>query len=113
VDENIPYSAVEFLKRKGYNILWIRESSYIGCDDNKIIELAKKNKSIILTLDKDFGRIYYFRERRQVTIFIIRVKPATPKNIIQALSNFLEHRAFREFRYCLCVITPRKIRVVH
>ncbi|MHA1676726.1 MAG: DUF5615 family PIN-like protein [Candidatus Njordarchaeales archaeon] len=52
MDENISYLVVEFLKRKGYNILWIRESSYIGCDDNKIIELAKKNKSIILTLDK-------------------------------------------------------------
>jgi len=81
---------------RGYNALWIRQSPYMGCDDDKIIELAKKHKSIILTLDKDFGRIYYFRERGKITIFVIRVKPATSKNIIMALSNFLRNKSFKQ-----------------
>ena len=106
------YSNPFIQSKRGYRILWIRQSSYTGCDDDKIIELAKRNKSIILTLDKDFGRIYYFRERRKITIFVIRVKPATSNNIIQVLSNFLRNKTFREFKNCLCIITRTKVRII-
>ena len=92
--------------------MWIRESPYIGCEDDELIELAKTYDAYILTLDKDFGRIYYFRERRKITIFIIRVVPATSNKIMQALLNFLQYSSFEEFKNCLVVITIGKLRAI-
>jgi len=112
VDENVPKSVVEFLKRKGYSVMWVRESPYIGCDDEDIVELAKMHDACILTLDKDFGRIYYFKERGKITVCIVRVSPAVSGKIIHALSDFLMHGSFKKFKGCLVIITVGKIRTI-
>ena len=105
-------SAVGFLKGKGYRILWIRESSYVGSKDDVLVELARKLDAPIVTLDKDFGRIYYLEERGRVTIFLIRVRPATPQNIVRVLKEFLSKHSFRDFQNCFVILTWGKIRIL-
>jgi len=84
----------------------------VGSEDDVLVELAKKLDTPIVTLDKDFGRIYYFRERGRVTIFLIRVKPATPQNIVRVLKEFLSKHSFRDFPRCLVILTWGKIRIL-
>lgn len=112
MDENIPLSVVEFLRRRGYRVLWIRQSKYVGSEDDVLVELAKKLSAPIITLDKDFGRIYYLWERGKVTIYLIRVKPAIPANIVRILKTFLSKNTFRDFQNCLVILLWDKIRIL-
>ena len=66
----------------------------------------------IMTLDKDFGRIYYFKERKKITIYIIRVVPAIADRIVRAISDFLKDHSFKNFKDCLVIITIGKIRII-
>ena len=82
----------------------------MGCDDEAIATLSKEINAPILTLDKDFGRIYYFKDK--VTIFLIRVKPPTPRNIIKILEKYLERYSFKNFKGCLVIIQISKLRMI-
>ena len=45
---------------------------------------------IIVTLDKDFARIYHLAMRGKVGILLVRVKPPTVENVNNSLKRFLK-----------------------
>ena len=57
-DENVPLQAVELLREKGHDVLSICESLPQTADED-ILEIAEKDKRIVLTFDKDFGELAF------------------------------------------------------
>jgi len=55
-DENIPRAIIIKLREKGYDIVSVYELKP-GMRDEEVVELAVKEWRIIVTFDKDFGRI--------------------------------------------------------
>ena len=85
IDENISPRVAEELSSMSYDALHVRDICK-GCPDNKIIELARKDNRIIVTLDKDFGEIF----SNEVTIILIRSKYQSPDYICEILKKFLK-----------------------
>ncbi len=56
VDENAPRTIIEALRNYGYDLLWIREYRR-GIADEEIVRLSMSENRIILTFDKDFGKL--------------------------------------------------------
>ncbi len=106
IDENIPSSVIEFLKNRETDVKTLDELTKTRIDDLEVAELAGKENRVILTLD--FGYIYYFEKRGVVDIVIIRVKPATPENILKLLTKFFASKI--EPRG-LVIVSEKKIRV--
>ena len=61
LDENIPKSVKEWLKRKGFTTTNVSETNLKGARDEDIAKYAQKNKLTILTMDTDFAQIYSTR----------------------------------------------------
>ncbi|MEP6793791.1 MAG: DUF5615 family PIN-like protein [Saprospiraceae bacterium] len=57
-NENFPRQAILFLRDKGYHVISIQESNQ-EISDNEVLEIAKKNKYVILTFYKDYGEIIF------------------------------------------------------
>jgi len=55
-NENIPRSLVEELRRRGHDVVWIRETSP-GIADAEVLALAVRERRVCLTFDKDFGEL--------------------------------------------------------
>ena len=55
-NENFPGSAVESLRARGHDVVWVRLSAP-GASDPEVLALAVQEKRILLTFDKDFGEI--------------------------------------------------------
>ncbi|MCO6486762.1 MAG: DUF5615 family PIN-like protein [Phaeodactylibacter sp.] len=53
-DEGLNGNIVRQIRKIGLSVEWILELEP-GMDDDKIIELAKSQKNILITEDKDFG----------------------------------------------------------
>ncbi len=53
-DENIPRSLVDALRREGFDVVWVCETTYRGSTDEEIIALANKLGASIITRDKGF-----------------------------------------------------------
>lgn len=111
-DENIPASTIEWLKRKGFNVTRTSEISLKGAKDNTIAEYAAKNNMTILTLDTDFAHIYHSIYKGKLTVIVVKVKPATPTNIIETLHTALKKIKIDEVQNKLVIITKKRIRII-
>lgn len=102
-DANIPQSVIVLLTRKHYDVLDIKVQNP-SAKDVEIIELAQKEKRIILTLDKDFLALTQF-PKYQVPTIIIRLKSQLPQHISEYLSQLLKNQKEKIISSSLTVIT--------
>jgi predicted nuclease of predicted toxin-antitoxin system len=90
-DENIPFMAIELLRRKGHDVLAIAESTPSICDENVML-FGENEGRILLTFDKDFGELAYSskpRPSRGIILFRILLLSAdyTAKMIAEVLDT--------------------------
>ncbi len=60
-DENFPGTAVNALRKRGHNVVWVRTAKP-GIEDRAILEWAQTENRLLLTLDKDFGELAFGRD---------------------------------------------------
>ncbi|TFG34808.1 hypothetical protein EU527_01800, partial [Candidatus Thorarchaeota archaeon] len=75
-DECIEKSIVRHLRENGFKIKSVADLIPGGSDDT-VIELANKEKSILLTADKDFGELIYRQGKLTHGIILIRLHGLT------------------------------------
>jgi predicted nuclease of predicted toxin-antitoxin system len=90
VDINIPQSVIRYLIEDGYDVLDIKKQS-LNLKDTELIEIARKEKRIILTKDKDFIVLTQF-PKYQVPTITLRLKVQTPLYMKEHLQQFLENQ---------------------
>jgi predicted nuclease of predicted toxin-antitoxin system len=108
LDENISPLVKDYFIKKGFKCETVRELMK-GELDSVIAEYALKNNKVIITLDKDFGKIF---SDMGISVILLRLKRALPQKIIYYLENFFLIKSdFKEEELPrLFVITEKKIR---
>ena len=56
IDENFGKTAVQSLKEKGFHVQSVAELMR-GASDEEVAERARRENKVVVTMDKDFGRI--------------------------------------------------------
>lgn len=112
IDENVPTSVMDWLKKRGIPATRLSEVNLKGAKDYTIAKYAAKNNMTILTLDTDFAQIYHSFLRGSISVVVMRVKPATPTNIIETLNVALEKIKIDELQSKLAIITKKRIRII-
>jgi len=107
-DENIPKTVIKILREKGYNVIAIYEI-IPGMNDEEVIELAIKESRIIITFDKEFGRIALLNPN--ITgIILLRIPPSNPIYIAERLISVLEK--IDNLYNKLVIIRRRSIKII-
>jgi predicted nuclease of predicted toxin-antitoxin system len=57
-DENVPGPVVAALRGLGHDVFWARES-LPGADDELILEIAQRERRVVVTSDPDFGELAF------------------------------------------------------
>ena len=57
-NENFPGPSVTYLREKGFDVESISEK-YSGISDEEVVEIAIRERRIILTFDSDYGEILF------------------------------------------------------
>jgi len=112
VDENVPLSVMEWLKKRRLSVKRVSEIGLKGARDENVARYALENKMIILTLDTDFAHIYHDVFRNSLGVIVVRVKPLTPLNIIEALDAALKKIKLEEVQKKLVIIAKKKARII-
>lgn len=55
---NLPPDAVDGLRDDGFDVSWIRRAAP-GSSDEKVLAIAREEKRVVLTFDKDFGELAF------------------------------------------------------
>jgi predicted nuclease of predicted toxin-antitoxin system len=91
-NENFPGVAVEALRARGHNVVWIRTEAP-GSDDRAVLARAVAEGRLLLTFDKDFGELA-FRAGLPASsgVVLFRVAPVSPAHIAHLAVAVLESR---------------------
>ena len=108
-DENIDFRIIDELRKSGINILSVYES-YRGLRDSDIVQLAKKNKAIIITEDKDFGEWAFSHKKINIGVILLRYKSGEEVFVVNALKKIIldmNQNIIGKF----VVLTKKKVRI--
>lgn len=103
VDVNIPQSVINTLSNLGHNVKDSKEG-LLESPDTDLIKVAKKEKRIILTRDKDFIVLAQFPKYQAATI-VIRLKDQKPRNILRYLTELLANQREDLLKNSLTILT--------
>jgi len=79
-NENLPLELVNELKNSGYDILRVDEVKK-GMKDREVLEFSFKEKRILITFDRDFGKLVVKEGKDAVGIILLRFQPKSIQHI--------------------------------
>jgi predicted nuclease of predicted toxin-antitoxin system len=111
VDQNLSPKIVKLLQRLGFEAKRLNEAGLSGEADEKIAEYAIKNSYEIVTLDPDFGQLYYF-VYPNMSVVVVRPKVPTIQNVSNLLEGFLRKIDTNKLERSLVVLTEAGYRII-
>jgi predicted nuclease of predicted toxin-antitoxin system len=109
-DESCDFGVVRALRQAGHDVRAVCECA-LGAEDTQVIRLAVQDGRILLTEDKDFGRVVYVSGREHGGVILLRY-PATARTRacgdVVALVERLRDRLVGHF----VVAQPGRVRIL-
>lgn len=109
-DVNVEKSIIDYLNENGYDVKWIPDYNS-EITDEELFNLARKEKRILITNDKDFGKIVFLQKKISTGIILIRMKGRRGSDKVKRIRNLLEdyhEKLLNNF----VIISERKYRFV-
>ncbi|TES92287.1 MAG: hypothetical protein E3J87_05755 [Candidatus Cloacimonadota bacterium] len=110
-NENVFEPIIEFLRSEGHNVISVRNSSLSGASDDKIYEMAVKDKLVILTMDKDFSRITRFPPDRCNGIIVVKLYRMTVDKTTELFKQLFNSLDKKKVDGQLVIMTRNGVRV--
>jgi predicted nuclease of predicted toxin-antitoxin system len=110
-DENIFPKVISYLRNLGFDVKSVREIGLSQITDDKIIDIATKEKRSIITFDKHFGDILRYRPQDLPGIILIRIHPPILDDIFYALDNLFKKYSADSFNGKLIVLSKSGYRI--
>ena len=89
-DENIPRLAVEFIRSRGHDAIWVGKVAP-GIRDRAVLSLATAQKRTLITFDTDFGELVFrLGVGAPFGVILFCLPPDSPLGIAQSIVRTLE-----------------------
>jgi predicted nuclease of predicted toxin-antitoxin system len=110
-DVNIEKQIVDFLINKNYDVIWVANIDKRMLN-GQLLEIANKEKRILITNDKDFGEIVFHQKKITYGIILFRIKGQSFKKKIELLENLLRENPSKIEKHFI-VVTEKKIKFLY
>ncbi len=108
-NENIAGAVVRELRRRGHDVLSVRESMR-GADDRSVLLRAETERRLIITHDKDFGELAFrHRHRAPCGIILFRLSGVPPSSDHHRMLQIIDSRS--DWTGQFSVVTDDRIRM--
>lgn len=108
-NENIPRHLVEELRRRGHDVVWIRERSP-GIADVEVLAIAIRERRVCLTFDKDFGELAAAAVLpADCGVLLLRIQPRPSLNSSAEIAAAIDARA--DWAGHFSVLEPGRVRM--
>ena len=91
-DESCDFAVVRALRAEGYDVLAVSEVTQRS-DDRELIEQAYREKRVLLTEDKDFGRLVYASHADSAGVILIRFPGNARRTLVQAVTELVRDQS--------------------
>ncbi|MCP5103282.1 MAG: hypothetical protein GY950_07885 [bacterium] len=91
-DENFSGDAVNALKKRKFDVAWIRRDCP-GVSDEIVLKKAMEEERILLTFDKDFGELAFKRGLpASCGVVLFRIPLLSPGRVVKIVEDALSSR---------------------
>jgi len=104
LDECIPYSLYDFLKKESFSVKHVNDLGLSGSLNGKIYQTAKEGFQIFITSDRHFKSRLRFPPTKELGVILIRVNPSFPEEQLKVLKKFLKTHSFEKCMGKLSII---------
>jgi predicted nuclease of predicted toxin-antitoxin system len=107
-DESFDFRVVRALRAAGHDVIAVIEASP-GVDDTAVIDIAVRERRILLTEDSDFGQLVYATAKQTAGVMLLRF-PSSPRDNLPTLivDIIADNEARLDERFV--VVQPGRIR---
>ncbi len=110
-DESCDFAVVRALRRAGFDVLCISENSPRS-EDSEVISLALHEGRILLTEDKDFGRLVYSHGHDTLGVIFLRFPTVARREISKDVLNLVKQKG-EKLIGSFVTVQPGRIRISH
>lgn len=110
-NENLYEPLIDFLKSLGHDVSSIREEGLSGISDDTVYKMACKERRVIITMDKDFARMFRFPPEGCGGIIVVKIYKRTVEETLQIFKNHFPLLKPDDIKDKLVIITPEGIRI--
>lgn len=108
-DESCDFSVVRALRSAGHDVLAVAELAS-GSDDAMVMNLALRERRVLLTEDKDFGQLVFAHSHQSGGVIFIRY-PANARGTLPEAILALAAEGRTPLTGNFVVISPGRIRI--
>lgn len=107
-DEDVDCRIIKKLRDRGFVVISVLEECP-GISDEDVLELAWKEKALLLTEDNDFGELIFAHKEKNNGVIFLRYDCKEIQDVSASLINVLSHKDSLYEKFI--VITVNKIRI--
>lgn len=89
LDQGLPRSAAQLLGDAGIDVLHVGDLGLAEATDEEILEAAKRDRRVVVTLDADFHAILARTSARDPSVIRIRIEGLKAKALVEILLETL------------------------
>jgi predicted nuclease of predicted toxin-antitoxin system len=108
-DESCDFAVVRALRASGHDVIAVSEACR-GADDEVVARMAVETRRILITEDKDFGRLVHASSSERPGVLFIRfpgnARAVLSSTVVELVAQFGERLAGK-----FAVIRPSRIRI--
>lgn len=108
-DESCDFAIVRGLRAAGYDLTSVAES-HAGIPDERVIDLARSERRILITEDKDFGQLVFSAAKETSGVLLVRYPALARAGLVATLLSLLSERGDSLYS-CFVVLEPGRIRL--
>lgn len=111
VNENLFEPIIDYLRSLGNDVLSIRDSDLSGISDDEVYEKACKENMVIITMDKDFTRIFRFPPEKWGGIVVAKIYKRSVDETLTIFRKYYQSIKEEDIKGNLVIITPEGVRI--
>lgn len=91
-DENVSPRLVAFLREQGHDVQDVKEEGWQGKDDVFLLRRAWAAQRIVISHDRDFGKLAIVRQEPCYGVMYLRLRDQRVPNAITVMRQFLKRK---------------------
>jgi predicted nuclease of predicted toxin-antitoxin system len=91
-DENVSPRLIAFLREQGHDVQDVKEEGWQGRDDIFLLRRAWATQRVVISYDRDFGKLAIARQEPCYGVIYIRLRDQRAPNAVAVMRQFLKRR---------------------